>query len=121
MQSILYELPEIQFIGGETHDLRFRLFTQTGKLFNASGCSATFSVVQSTNRTGTPVISKSMDVIADDDGVECIVAVTLLPEETKNLRGKHIYQITIRDMFDEVEIPSQGILGIVLNIDRQVI
>jgi len=121
MQAKVYELPEILFVGGETHDLRFRLFTDTGKVFSASGARATFSVVYSVNRTGTPVISKQMDIIADDDGIESILAVTLIPNETKNLYGKYIYQITIQDMSGEVDIPSQGILGITNNIDKSII
>lgn len=121
MVSKVYNLPEITFVGGETHDLRFRLFTDTGKVFNASGVNATFSVVYSVNRTGTPVLSKQMTVLADDDGVESILAVTLLPTDTVNLYGKYIYQITIQDMSNEVDIPSQGILGITNNIDKSLI
>ena len=51
MQSKVYDLPEILFVGGETHDLRFCLFTDTRKPFSASGATATFSVVYSVNRT----------------------------------------------------------------------
>jgi len=49
------------------------------------------------------------------------LAVTLIPNETKNLYGKYIYQITIQDMSGEVDIPSQGILGITNNIDKSII
>lgn len=121
MRSKVYDLPEILFVGGETHDLRFSLFTDTGKPFSVAGASATFSVVYSVNRTGTPVLSKPMTVIANDDGIENILTVTLLPLETVNLYGKYIYQITIQDMSGETEIPSQGILGITNNIDKAII
>ena len=50
MISKVYNLPEISFVGGETHDLRFHLFTDTGRVFNASGAKATFSIVYSVNR-----------------------------------------------------------------------
>ena len=59
MISKVYNLPEISFVGGETHDLRFHLFTDTGRVFNASGAKATFSIVYSVNRTGAPVLSKA--------------------------------------------------------------
>lgn len=62
-----------------------------------------------------------MTVLADDNGVESIIAVTLLPTETVGLYGKYIYQITIQDMSGETEIPSQGILGITNNIDKNII
>lgn len=121
MQAKVYNLPEILFVGGETHDLLFHLFTQTGHVFNAAGVSATFSVVGSVNRTGEPILSKPMDVIADDDGIESILSVTLMPKETVDLFGKYIYQITIQDMSGETEIPSQGVLGITNNIDKKII
>ena len=82
MQAKVYNLPEISFVGGETHDLLFHLFTETGRVFSASGATATFSIVGSVNRTGAPVLSKPMTVLADDNGVESIIAVTLLPTET---------------------------------------
>lgn len=116
-----YNLPEITFVGGETHDLRFHLFTDSRKVFSATGASATFSVVYSVNRTGKPILSKPMTVLADDNGIESVLAVTLLPSETVDLFGKYIYQITIRDMGGETEIPSQGILGITNNIDKALI
>ena len=67
------------------------------------------------------MLSKAMSVIADDDEIESILAVTLLPKETVDLYGKYIYQITIQDMSGETDIPSQGILGITNNIDKSVI
>ena len=121
MQAKMYELPEISFVGCETRDLLFHLFTETGRVFNASGAAAIFSVVGSVNRTGAPVLSKPMTVLADDDGIESVLAVTLFPSETVNLYGKYIYQITIKDLSGETEIPSQGILGITNNIDKNII
>ena len=87
MISKVYNLPEISFVGGETHDLRFHLFTDTGRVFNASGAKATFSIVYSVNRTGAPVLSKAMSVIADDDGIESILAVTLLQKRPSICTG----------------------------------
>ena len=116
-----YNLPEISFIGGETHDFRFSLFTDTGKTFNASGIKATFSIVSSINRSGQPILSKDMTVIANDDGIENIITVTLQSNETVNLYGKYIYQITLQDMSGDIEIPSQGILGIINNIDKNIV
>lgn len=121
MQTKIYNLPEITFVGGETHDLKFKLFTDTGKVFNASGASAIFSIVGSVNRTGAPLLSKQMKIIADDNGIESVLTVTLLPKETVNLFGKYIYQITLIDTSGEVEIPSQGMLRMTNNIDKNVI
>lgn len=114
----IYNLPEISFVGGETHDFKFSLFTDTGKVFNASGLKATFSVINSINRNGQPVLSKDMTVIANDKGMDSIIVVTLKPNETINLYGKYIYQITLQDISGDIEIPSQGILCIINNIDK---
>jgi len=121
VQQNIYSLPEISFVGGETRDLNFRLLTDNGKVFSASGASTTFSIVNSVNRTGAPIISKPMDIIADDNDIDSILTVTLLPAETVNLFGKYIYQITIIDLSGEVEIPSQGILRITNNIDKNAV
>ena len=116
-----YNLPEVSFVGGESHDFKFSLFTDTGRAFNASDINATFSIVSSINRTGQPILSKNMTVIADTSGTKNIITVTLQPNETVNLYGKYIYQITLQDISGETEIPSQGILGIINNIDKNII
>ena len=121
MQQNIYDLPEISFVGGETRDLLFKLFTATRLPFSAYGADATFSIVNSVHRTGEPIVSKQMDVIADDDGVDSILRVTLMPMETVGLFGKYIYQITIIDLSGEIEIPSQGILRITNNIDKNLV
>lgn len=47
--------------------------------------------------------------------------VTLSPIETVDLSGKYIYQIIIRDIDGDVEIPKQGILYITNNINKNFI
>lgn len=47
-----------------------------------------------------------------------VLRVVLLPEETVDLVGKFIYQITIQDISGEIEIPDQGIIRIANNINK---
>ena len=48
-------------------------------------------------------------MIGDDEtGVKNIATVDLVPNDTLGLYGKYIYQITIKDIDGEVEIPNQG-------------
>lgn len=55
----------------------------------------------------------------DGDGtVTNVLRVVLLPEETVDLVGKFIYQITIQDISGEIEIPDQGIIRIANNINK---
>jgi len=49
------------------------------------------------------------------------LAVTLDPLDTVDLCGKYIYQITIKDINGNIEIPKQGILFITNNINKSFI
>ena len=53
-----------------------------------------------------------------EDGICNILTVVLDPSDTKDLRGKYIYQITIKDVADLAEIPGQGLLHITNNINK---
>ena len=118
-----YTLPTIDFVGGETQDLIFNMyFYKNKKPFSLTGSVCNFSIINFTNKTGTPIITKTMTVCESEDyGVDNVLKVTLNPQETVALAGKYIYQITIQAINGDVEIPKQGILYITHNIDRDFI
>lgn len=121
-----YTLPTIDFVGGETQYLRFHIYHKNPSIpFSVSGCTASFAIVDFLNRTGKPILTKEMKAeLSELDEVHIadnILTVTLLPEETVDLSGKYIYQITIGDIDGEVEIPKQGILFITNNINKDFI
>lgn len=118
-----YTLPTIDFVGGETQDLAFHAYFYKNKLpFSFSRCTASFAVVSFTNKTGAPIFTKPMDVVFDDNVlVENVLSVTLDPSDTVDLSGKYIYQISIKDIDGDVEIPKQGILFITNNINKSFI
>ena len=71
---------------------------------------------------GTPILTKSMEAIYNDSGTSNnVLTVKLLPNETVELFGKYIYQIIIRDIDGDVEIPNHGILYIINNINKDFI
>lgn len=117
-----YSLPTIDFVGGSTQELAFHtFFFQNKQPFDLSSCTANFAVINFVNKNGSPIISKKMEVGKSEDGdgtVTNVLRVVLLPEETVNLVGKFIYQISIQDVSGEVEIPDQGILRIANNINK---
>lgn len=119
----LYTLPTIDFVGGSTQDLLFRVyFYQNKRPFGLSGCTANFSVVDYLDRTGAPIISKAMTVKLSDDGtIDNVLSVTLSPTDTVNLFGKYVYQISIQDVDGDVEIPNQGLMYINTNINKSFI
>ena len=110
-----YSLPTIDFVGGSTQELVFHtFFSQNKKPFDLSSCTASFALINFVNKNGSPLIAKPMEVSKSEDGdgtVTNVLRVVLLPEETVDLVGKFIYQITI-------EIPDQGIIRIANNINK---
>lgn len=115
-----YMLPTIDFVGGETQSLAFNLFFHKNKRpFSTTGCTANFAIVGFTNKMGAPILTKPMEGRFNDEGtINNVLTVTLEPSETVGLNGKYIYQIQIRDIDGDVEIPKQGILYITNNINK---
>jgi hypothetical protein len=117
-----YSLPTIDFVGGSTQELVFHtFFSQNKKSFDLSSCTASFALINFVNKNGSPLIAKPMEVSKSEDGdgtVTNVLRVVLLPEETVDLVGKFIYQITIQDISGEIEIPDQGIIRIANNINK---
>lgn len=118
-----YTLPTIAFVAGETQEFVFNTFFYSNRQpFGLSGCTANFSVVSYADKTGAPILTKSMQSrLSDGASVENVLTVTLTPSDTIDLSGKYIYQLTIRDVNGNVEIPKQGILLITNNINKDFI
>lgn len=119
----LYILPQIDFVGGATRDFAFYCYFQVRKKpYDMSSCSANFSIANFVNKTCQPLVSKSMTIGEDldvDGSVRNVLRVTLDPLDTVDLpTGKYIYQISIRDVSGDVEIPKHGIIYIANNINK---
>lgn len=115
-----YTLPKIEFIGGGYQKIPFRVFHYIGRRpFDLTGCECYFSLVNYTSQSGPIVMSKKMTIEpADSDGVANIITVELESDETLNMFGKYIYQITIVGSDGTPEAPKQGIMNIIQNIDK---
>lgn len=107
------KLTTLSFVGGSTKCLGFRIFGKNGTPIDVSQCTARFSIGHSVVASTSCIISK--DMTADSSN---IFTVTLNPEDTVNLFGKYIYQVTIIDANGTVEEPQQGELYIINNIDK---
>lgn len=118
-----YALPTINFVGGETQDLAFHIYFYKGnKPYSLSMCHANFSIVSLRNKYGDPILSKEMSVRFDDAlTTDNVLTVTLDPLDTVELYGKYIYEIQIRDADGDIEIPKQGLLYIINNINKDYI
>ena len=118
-----YTLPTIDFVGGSTQALRFRVYWHSLLYpYDLTRCTANFSIVHFINKTGTTIISKQMDIEelggTGNGNTYNVLTVTLLPQETVGLCGKYIYQITIKGDDGRAEVPNQGILYIANNINK---
>jgi hypothetical protein len=114
-----YELPSIKFVGGETLTLAFHLTTRDGAPYNADDCDVNFAAVGYANRAGPPVVSKPCVVTPDSNGFYSVATVTLERQDTLNLQGKFIYQVSVRNNRDgEIEIPGHGVAVALRNIDK---
>ena len=118
MQTNIYTLPEINFVGGETQELRFNLKNQDGEAFDAAGATVDFSICNYSNKIGTPLLSYTPTLLADSHGISSILYVEIPKGDTATLAGKFIYQITIIDLTGDAEIPNQGIMNITRNIHQ---
>lgn len=115
-----YTLPTIEFVGGESQELLFNMYFYHGKKpFSMVGCISSFSIVSFTNKSGAPIRRKDMTVRENQDGTSLnVLAVELTPEDTYQLSGKYIYQISIKDVSGNIEIPKQGLMYIINNINK---
>ena len=67
MRHDVFTLPEIVFVAGQSQTLRWRLLTEKKVPFNADGCTGNFAVVDYSDKTGDPLISKSLTFSIGDD------------------------------------------------------
>ena len=121
MLNKMYSLPEIRFVGGSSEDLQFNVFydERNPKPFNLFGSEVSFSIVNFINKNSTPLVSKRMEVgLNDEETHHSVLRVSLLPADTVDLFGKFVYQISIKDIDGNVDIPHQGIINIHNNIDK---
>lgn len=128
MITNFYTLPEIMFVGGETQELVFRLYTPRHYPYDmeVQPRVANFAILHYVNRDyETPILEVSSDgyspqieIQVGEEGVLNQVFVTLKPTDTLLLSGKYIYQLTLKDSSGEyVDIPNQGILYVIRNIN----
>ncbi len=90
-----YVLPTIEFVGGETQELLFNMYFYQGKKpFSMVGCISSFSIVSFNNKNGSPILRKDMTVL------------------------EYIYQISIKDVSGNIEIPKQGLMYNINNINK---
>lgn len=116
-----YALPTIDFgVAGTTDIFRFFLKTNTGAAFNAYGGHVYLSFIDYDDPTGTPVLSEELTLEQDDDDIYSIAVYTPEVNDTIDLDGLYIYQITVIDAGGKVEA-KKGKAYITKNIDKAIL
>ena len=121
MLNKMYSLPEICFVGGSSEDLQFFMYTNESnpKPFDLHGGEANFTIVNFINKNSTPLVSKKMEIGLNlEETHRSVLRVSLDPSDTVNLFGKFVYQISIKDVDGNIDIPHQGIINIHNNINK---
>ena len=98
MKNPMYQLPTIEFIGGESISLVWNLWAVSptatinqGSPFDANGCTVTFSLVNFTDKSDIPLISKACTISEGESGTMSVATVFLSSSDTVNMEGKYIY------------------------------
>lgn len=116
--NLKYTLPPIEFIGGFSEDMIFNLKNEHGVPFDANGLEVDFSIISYADKLGTPVISKYATLVDDGTGAFTILKINFTPNESVDLYGKYIYQITFKNSTNKsVKMPLQGVLTVYRNIN----
>lgn len=121
MLNKIYSLPEMHFVGGASEDFQFDLYRDEGrqKPLSLLGGSAHFAIVNFANKNGAPLVTKTMEICLNEaETYHNVVRVSLDPDDTIDLAGKFVYQITLRDADGNIDIPHQGVITIHNNIDK---
>lgn len=114
-----FALPEISIVGGDHTYLDFEIFEPEGDAVDVSTMSASFSVIDYTNKFGSPQFTLTASVIEGAQGIP-LFRVVLTSPLTVNMFGKFIYQLSVRDYKGYMQ-HRQGIMLIHKNIDTNTV
>lgn len=110
-----YTLPQFDFIGGTTQKYTIPVSSVANiSDSEAKSYRAAFAIVNYVNRDCAPIISKEATL----DTTGKFITISLSPNETLNLTGKFVYQVSLRSENSNSEYHGQGLLIVARNIDR---
>lgn len=104
---------DFTMVGGSTEKLVFDAVTEYANVADLSGCTATFSICRYDERYADNAIEIS-DIILS--GSTCVVNFGI--EDTIDLHGKYIWQLTIYSPELQKLASTQGSLIIMYNINK---
>lgn len=97
-----YELPQLFFDAGESIDITINLYKNNLE-FDADGITATLKLIDFINRDSV-LLSLDCSITKSENNKVGSIVAALRPNDTEDLFGKYIYQITLTDIGGDVEI-----------------
>ena len=104
--SEIYNLPSLVIRGGSKEQLRYTFYDENNDLLDITGAKVIWTLSEFGCKDYT-IIEKEGVLSSDYSSV-----ITLHADDTKDLEGKFVCQVSLKDYIDEVYIPAQGIIKI---------
>ena len=127
MQTNIYTLPELDFVGGEAIEIYFHILQPHGEALNITGAKADFAVCDYAAKNSAPLLhydtvnnSENLKILADEGGVVSLVYLVPSQGAMVDYFGKFVYQLTITDASGRTDV-RQGIMNITRNIHQEFI
>lgn len=127
MQTNIYTLPELNFVGGEAIEIYFHILRSNGEALDITGAKADFAVCDYSAKDSDPLLhydtvnnSDNLKILADEGGVVSLVYLMTAQEAMVDFFGKYVYQLTITDASGRTDV-RQGIMNITRNIHQDFI
>lgn len=114
------ELPQCHMTAGATKEFYIPVFNPSGKQIDVSGMTARLSISDYVNQNCKPLVVKECEVSTQDDILLAVFRVRLDSQDTVNLYGKFIYQVTAKSADGDIG-PMRGILTISPNYDKEAV
>ena len=110
----IFSLEELHIVGGDYKEFPIHIYdNDRAQMMDVSDLELNFSMLHYSNRYGKPLITKDLTVSTDDSTAFLLI---LMPEDTRDLAGQYIYQISVKAPNDKQE-SFQGILLIEKNLN----
>lgn len=113
----VYTLPSIEFVGGGVQKLLFHVYKSDNKTpLDVSGGTCNFAVRRFETMSDTPILSRTITLPSTAGN---LIAITLSATDTLDWSGRYVYQMSYRDSSGVDEPPSQGLLYVTNNINKE--
>lgn len=111
--SEIYNLPSVSIRGGSKEQLDFTFYDKERNLLDITGAKVIWTLSEFGYSDIT--ILKKAGVLSSDYSS----MITLNANDTRDLEGKFVHQITLIDYLDDAYVPCQGIIKISRNNNNE--